>query len=67
MKKVIFGSALFIGGIIFLLILQMPYLKSPLGIFAAQGGWLWFFMNVIVFGIIIAGLVLGIKGVREKD
>jgi len=67
MKKVVFGSALFIGGILFLLILQMPNLATPLGIFASQGGWLWFFINVIVFGIIIAGLVLGIKGLKGKD
>ena len=67
MKKVIFGSALFIGGILLLGIFQMPNLTTPLGELVRLGGFVWFFTNILIFALIITGLILGIKGLKENE
>ena len=64
MKKVVFGSALFIGGILALGIVSMPY-----WLFAhlTRYGFFNMLFYVLPFVIMATGLIIGIKGLKEDN
>ena len=58
MKKVIFGSALFIGGILLLFLLVFAEPPVP--------DLIIYFLYILDFALICAGFIIGLKGIKEK-
>ena len=64
MKKVVFGSSLFIGGMLSLMIVSMPYWWFA---HLTRYTFFNFLFSILPFAIMAIGLFVGIKGLKEKE